>query len=503
MKNRGKGIVLSYIYTISNTIIGLFISAYILRMLGQTDYGVYQTMTSFISYLSLFELGTGTIMTRNISLCKKDGSEKDLIQKNISTVWSIALILSFIILFVATIFFCLIDYIYSNSLTSVQRDTGKILFIFIVVKLLFSFANQTLNGVMLGFEEYSIQTIVSLIHLFTRTLIVVVALFFMHSSILLVSIDMVLSIVVFIYTFIFCRKRFGIKFSFKYFDILTFKLILPLAFAMFLQTVVNMANNNVDKFVIGVVMTPEDVSVYSIGMFIFSTFSALTTIPISMYMPKIALEMRAGLKGVELTKSLIQPSRLISIIGGLVLFGFISVGRQFIVIVYGEEYILAWLIAVIVMIPMYINMTSGVLVNVLDVLRKRHVRSICLGITAVGNIILTIWWIYVWGMIGAAIATAICTILGQIVLMNIYYSKKIEIPIIYLYRQSFKGILIPLFVSCFGSFLLLNLSKNIYIQFVIGGFSFLVLFGCLFLAFGSNQYERNFLSGFMRKMFHK
>ena len=70
MKSRGTGLVLSYVYTICNAVIGLFISAFLLRKLGQTDYGVYQTMSSFVTYLGLLEFGTGTIMTRNISLCK-------------------------------------------------------------------------------------------------------------------------------------------------------------------------------------------------------------------------------------------------------------------------------------------------------------------------------------------------------------------------------------------------------------------------------------------------
>ena len=94
MNRRGKGIAISYIYTILNTVIGFFMSAFILRMLGKTDYGVYQTMTSFLTYLTLFEFGTGTIMTRNISLCKKDGTENDDIRKNISTVWTTTCILS-------------------------------------------------------------------------------------------------------------------------------------------------------------------------------------------------------------------------------------------------------------------------------------------------------------------------------------------------------------------------------------------------------------------------
>lgn len=78
---RSKGLTLSYLYLVLNTVIGIFMSAFIIRTVGQTDYGVYQSMTAFMSYLILLEFGMGSIMTRNISLCKKDGSRDENVRK--------------------------------------------------------------------------------------------------------------------------------------------------------------------------------------------------------------------------------------------------------------------------------------------------------------------------------------------------------------------------------------------------------------------------------------
>lgn len=472
MKSRSKGIVLSYVYTVSNSVIGLFMSAYVLRMLGKTEYGIYQTMASFLTYLVLFEFGTGTIMTRNISLCKKDETESFLIQKNVSTIWSIALVLSFLIISTSLLFYLSIDSIYDHSMTSEQRAYGKIIFLICVIKLVFGFYVQTMNGILLGFEHYSIRSVVSLVTLFLRTGIVVVLLAYKRSALLLVTIDAFMSLGTFLYVYIYCRSKFGVRFNLKHFDKLIFQQMLPLAFAMFLQTIVNMANNNVDKFVIGILISPEAVAVYSIGMYIYTTFSSLTTIPISMYMPQIARDMREGKAGEELTKTLISPCRLIVLSGGFIMFGFIAVGRPFISIFYGMDYSEAWLIAVIVMIPMFINMSNGVLINVLDVLRKRHVRSIYLGITAVGNIILTVWWIKIWGMVGAALATAICTLIGQILLMNIYYQKKIKINVMLLFREAYKGLIPGLILSCIISALITYLINSQYMALIIGGAAF-------------------------------
>lgn len=500
MNRRGKGIAISYIYTILNTVIGFFMSAFVLRMLGKTDYGVYQTMTSFLTYLTLFEFGTGTIMTRNISLCKKDDSDSDELKKNISTVWTTTCILSSFICIGVFIFYLLIGTIYHKSLTPEQIETGKIIFLISAVKLVFNFLVQTLNGVVLGFERYSLGSVVSLAYLIARSIIVVALLLVSHSAIVLVTIDTVLTICSFIFTIFYCMIKLKVKFTFKYFNTGIFRQILPLALAMFLQTIVNMANNNVDKFVIGIAMSPEAVSVYSVAMYIFSTFSALTTMPISMYMPQVAKDMRNGKEGSELTKTLVQPCRLVVIVGGLVLFGFIAVGRPFISIVYGTDYLDAWIIAIMIMIPMFINMSNGIIVNILDVLRKRHVRSLCLGVTAVGNILLTIWWIKYWGMFGAAAATAVFTIIGQIILMNIYYKKAIHIDVMFLFGQSFKGILPSMIISCLGSAAVSYFIHNSFLSLLAGGVTFCVILAVCMLTFGANKAEKELFFGRIHKL---
>lgn len=499
-KGRGKGIAISYIYTILNTIIGLFISAYIIRLMGQTEYGLYQTMSSFATYLVLFQFGTGSIMTRNISMCSKANSERQLYKKNISTIWTIAIIQVAIIAVVSLVFYLLIDLIYQQSLTQYQIVYGKQLFLFVAAKLILSFLIQVLNGIILGCERYSMSSVVQIVFLLVRTGLVTVLLMFRPYAIYLVILDTILEVIIFIFTYCYCKKNLNATFSIKYFDKSIFKNAIPLAMALFLQSIINMANGNVDKFVIGIMMSPEAVSVYSVGMFIYTTFSSLTTIPISMYMPQIATDMREGKRGVELTETLIQPCRLIFMIGGVVLFGFVTVGRQFISIVYGNDYMDSWVIAVVIMIPMLINMSNGVLVDVLDVMNKRLSRSLFLLITTIGNIILTVWWIQSWGMIGAAVATAICTFIGQDILLNIYYGKVIKIKVLYLFKETYKGILTSLVVATVLGCLSIHWISNEYIQFIVGGIIFCVTVLVCMVTYGANSYEKQRLEDLKNKL---
>ena len=97
MKSRSKGIALSYIYLIINMVCGLFLSSYLIRVLGETEYGVYKTIASFANYLILLEFGTGTVMTRNVSMCRGVGDSKERINQNVSTICTTANILALLI----------------------------------------------------------------------------------------------------------------------------------------------------------------------------------------------------------------------------------------------------------------------------------------------------------------------------------------------------------------------------------------------------------------------
>ena len=427
--DRGKGIALSYLNTLLNMICGIFLSSYLIRYLGGTEYGLYQTISSFANYLVLFEFGTGTVMTRNISICRSKKSCEREIEKNISTIWTITVILSIIIVIVSFLFYGNIENIYVNSMSVEQIDYAKKMFLFLTAYLVISFYIQTVNGIMLAFEKYSLLSLISVIKTITRTILLVVVIWEWRHAIVITIIDFCISAAIILFSMVYCKKNLNITFTIRYFDKAVFQSSVGLCIAIFLQVIINQSNNNVDKFIIGIKMTPNMVAIYSVGMYIYSIFSSLTTIPISMYAPEVARNYTNGLRKKELTNSLIKPSRLIVLIGGTVLFGFIAVGKQFICLLYGNDYIYAWYIAIVIMIPMFINMSNGVIINVLDVMNKRLSRSFILLFTTAANIIMTIFFIDSWGMVGAAIATAIATVIGQIVIMNIYYKKKIGIDV--------------------------------------------------------------------------
>lgn len=482
MKSRKWGIIVSYLNTALTMVTGLYLSSFLLRVLGDTEYGVYQTVASFANYLVLLEFGTGSVITRNLSLCYSQGADRETIERNVSTVWVITCLLAVLITGVSIVFYGALDKVYAHSMTTAQIAYGKKILLAVTVSLILSFFQQTIGGIALAKENYTFSAKLNILKTVLKATALTCILLKYRYSILIAVVDSVLAFGITLYSYVYCKKEYRISFSFRKFDKRIFKAALPLSLAIFIQAVVNQANSNVDKFVIGIKLNPESVALYGIALFIYSVFSQLTTVPIAMYAPQTIKNVAAGFEGKKLIDTLIQPSQLIVLLGGCILFGFVAVGRQFISIVYGSEYIQAWAIAIIIMVPMFINMANGVLINVLDATNKRMVRSGVLLATTFANIVLTVLWIDRFGMVGAALATAICTCTGQILLMNIYYSKKMHLPVLYMYKEVFKGIVPYQMLGTIAAMTVCTRISNVYASLLVGGIIFVmaVAVGCYY-----------------------
>mgnify|MGYP000202345569 CR=1 FL=1 len=69
------GVLLSYLAQIIHILSGILYTPIMLRLLGQSEYGLYQLVASVVSYLNVLSLGFGSSYMRFYSRIKKDGDE--------------------------------------------------------------------------------------------------------------------------------------------------------------------------------------------------------------------------------------------------------------------------------------------------------------------------------------------------------------------------------------------------------------------------------------------
>ena len=77
MNQLKAGAALNYFVIFLNTLVGLLYTPYMLRMLGQSEYGLYSLVASVISYLTIFDLGFGNAIVRYTAKFRAEGKQTE------------------------------------------------------------------------------------------------------------------------------------------------------------------------------------------------------------------------------------------------------------------------------------------------------------------------------------------------------------------------------------------------------------------------------------------
>lgn len=127
-------------------------------------------------------------------------------------------------------------------------------------------------------------------------------------------------------------------------------------------------------------------------------------------------------------------------------------------------------------------------------------RAILLAIIAIANIAVSIPLAKLYGGIGSAIGTSLALIVGNIIILNIYYQKKVGINVIKFWKEIIKmtiPFIIPIIIIL------------IVMQFItLHGYANLIVFGCIYTIIYAivcyfmvmNDYEQGIVNKVLRKI---
>lgn len=130
---------------------------------------------------------------------------------------------------------------------------------------------------------------------------------------------------------------------------------------------------------------------------------------------------------------------------------------------------------------------------------KHKFRTLFYAIMTSLNVVLTIVLCKTWGEIGAAVGTAISTIVVDVIAINVYYQRKLYIGILKFWLEILKmirGIIIPIFVG-------LAIRLFVPIQTVSTLVAFILIYTAIYCVsmwiFVLNKEERDYLLWMIKK----
>ena len=76
--SRKIGLVFSYGVMITEIVSAMFVTPFIIRSLGQAEYGIYQLTSSITAYLIIFDLGVGNSVIRYMAKFRANNDRNTL-----------------------------------------------------------------------------------------------------------------------------------------------------------------------------------------------------------------------------------------------------------------------------------------------------------------------------------------------------------------------------------------------------------------------------------------
>lgn len=490
-KNQLKsGIVLSYINLAIGSAIPFVYTPIMLRLLGQAEYGLYSLSHSITGYLSLLSFGLGSTIVRYITKYKVE-NDKEKEQETFGLFLIFYLILSALVIIVGGILVLCADTFFSSGLTSEELSKMKILMIIMTVNTAIAFPISVYSSVALAHERFIFERTVSIIFTIGAPLFNLIILFMGFGSIGMALVGVSLQIISAPIYILFCTRRLRLKPSFKKPEVSFLKEIVGFSFYIFLGSIVDMLFWATDKVILGALIGTVAVAIYNIGGTFNTIITQLSTTISGVLVPKITGMVVLEKSRQELSDLFVRIARLQFIIVGLVVSGFVAFGKPFLYMWAGEEYRDSYYIALLTLVPMIIPLTQSSALAIVVAQNKHKFRSLVyLGI-AILNVFST--WLVVpyYGGIGAALCSCVSYVLGQGIIMNIYYSRVTKLDIPAYWKEIIKLSIIP--ITLCSITLLLSTIIDYYhpLIFIVGVIVYTLVYALLMFLLGMNEYEKN------------
>lgn len=499
-KNQLKiGVILSYTTMAVQNIIAILYTPIMLRLLGKSEYGLYQLVASTVGYLGLLSFGFGSAYVRFFSRYNVKNDRRSIAKLNGMFI-TIFMIIAIICIFAGSVLVHNVDLIFEKGLTINEIKTAKLLMVLMVINLAISFPSSVFDSYATAHECYFFQRLLTLLQTILNPFLTLPLLLMGYKSISLVIVTTIFTITKFIINIYYCKNKLSMEFIFKNMDFSLLKEIGVFSFFIFLNMIVDQINWSVDKFILGIYGGTVAVAIYSVGGQVNSMYMNLSTSISSVFIPRINNIVAYNDDENELTNLFTKVGRIQFIILAFILFGFVLLGKFFINIWAGYGYGNAYYVILILIIPVTIPLIQNLGIEIQRAKNMHKFRSLVYFVIAIANIVISIPLSKKYGEIGAALGTAITMIIGNVIIMNLYYHFKVKLNIRYFWINILK-LLPAIFISFSISYIVSNIIiVASIIDFIIVGIIYTILYLICMYLFGFNSYEKNMFIGFIKKI---
>lgn len=444
------GAFLSYASIVLNNIIGLLYMPFMLRMMGQNEYGLYSLVASVVAYLTILDLGFANAIVRYTAKFRAENRTQE--QYEMFGMFFILYCAIGILAFLVGLgLYFNVDTLFDTTMNAEELGKIRIMMLLMVFNIAFTFPMSIWGAIITAYEDFIFQKLVNIARIILNPIVMIVLLYMGYKAIAMVVVITIFNITTLCINAWYCRYKLHIKVKFAHFKWIFLKEVSIYSFWIFLNSIMDRIYWSTGQFVLGMFAGTAAVAVYAIAIQLEHIFMSFSTAISGVFLPKVTAMVTKEHNEKAISDLFIRTGRIQYIIMCFILTGFILFGKQFIILWAGKDYEDAYTITLLFFIPLTIPLIQNLGITILQARNQMKFRSLLYVVIAVGSLGISIPLAKIYGGIGCAIGTAIALTLGQIAAMNIYYYNKIRIDIYRFWKEIGRMSITPCLLGIIGT----------------------------------------------------
>lgn len=435
MNERKKGAILSYIQVVLSVLVNIIYVPVLLRYLGKSEYGLYQIVGSFFSYITVFEscMSVGVLRNYCNALGKQDNEESEV---TLSMARAIYRVMAALMAITGVIVIFAFRRFYASSFSVSELKESSAILLLLFANMMVTLLGSVYLTVLTGQEKFTFIKILAIFIQIVQPVLVILCVRKIPYAITISTVIVLLNIATVMLRYLYVTRKLKIKIVKKNRNQKVIHEIVGLSATVLLGCIADQIFWKTDQVILGKLFSTTVVAVYSVGAQIYMMYMQFGTQIANVFYPKISILYQEENGNQKVSDLFVRVGRITLMIIMLILSGFIVFGKEFLFFWVGEGYAEAYYVAIVVMIPFSVDLAQNLALCILQMKQQYGFRAKIYLLSALINIVTTVIFASYFGMIGAAISTGLSMTLTSGLIMNWYYLKKTKLDIIKFWKES-------------------------------------------------------------------
>ena len=475
MNQLKAGATLSYVSVVLHIVVGLAYTPYMLRMLGQSEYGLYSLAASVVGYLTILDLGFGNAIIRYTAKFRAQGKQREQ-EEMFGMFLVLYCVIGLVALCAGASLALNVENLFNRHMTPEEVDRTRIMLWLMTFNLAVTFPLSIWGSIMSAYERFVFQRTVGVVRIIANPLVMVVLLAVGYKAVAMVVVTTIFNLATLFLNWWYCKSLLHIKVRFGHFNWGFLKEVSVYSFWILLNVLMDKIYWSTGQFVLGIVRGTAAVAVYSVAVHLHGMYNSFSTAISGVFLPRITAMVTKGQNDKAVSDLFVKTGRIQYIVMVYILSGFIVFGDGFIRTWAGEDYADAYIICLLFFIPLIVPLIQNLGITILQARNQMKFRSVLYIIIAIASLGISIPFAIWYGAIGCAVGIASALVAGQIIVMNIYYYKKQSIDIPRFWLEIGKMSIVPIL------FVVASLFAISYFHIHLNSYSHLLLWGTVYSA---------------------